>query len=332
MHPCGAGGLQGRRARGLRRAAILAGALATLLAPAPAARAAVTLGSDLATAPDFGGGPVGTVVTADLPGRPTTAPFDGVITRWRIRASGATWGTVRLRVVRQVTPPPTPTYQVVRSSASPPDTSFHGIHEFTSSLPIAAGEMIGLEATNQFQGVFSVPGAAAAFLSPSPADGVTVAPFATYEREVLFNADVEPDCDGDGLGDETQDSDLSGCAPAVPQRPGSRDLLELKAAKRRPLGKLAVRASCFEACNLTLKGTVRGAGKRLKLKRRTTRLEPGEIRRVGMRVQGSAKRRRLASLIAAGKRPKAKIVGIARAGDLVDRERVKVRVVAPKKR
>jgi hypothetical protein len=47
---------------------------------------------------------------------------------------------------------------------------------------------------------------------PPLGDGEARAPFSTIDDELLVNADIEPDCDGDGLGDETQDA-LADCAP-----------------------------------------------------------------------------------------------------------------------
>ena len=323
------------RACGLAAAAALAVSLA-LAAPAPAAD---TIGSDLADNVDYGGGPIPpfTAVTETIPGRPTAAPFDGVITRWRFKASGADWGTLRLRVMRKT--PGATTFAALRSTPPESPGNTNGISVFPASLPIAAGDLIGIEATAFVQGDSSVPGVSNHVLSPSPADGgAAAAPLDTDSNEPFYNADIERDADRDGLGDESQDPMVApdGCGPVVPPPPPppppDSDLLELRAAKRKPLARLAVRASCFSDCELTLKGAVKSAGDRFKLRKRTAELSADEIRRLGARVKGAAKRRRLAGLIADGKRAKAKIVGVARVGDQTERERVKIRVVAPKNR
>jgi hypothetical protein len=161
----------------------------------------------------------------------------------------------------------------------------------------------------------------------------------TEPNEVFYNADVEPDADCDGLGDETQDTSIApdGCGSVDPGPPGppvlpppDSDLLDLGAAKRKPLKRLAVRASCFSECQLKVKGAVRSAGGRFKLRPRRLELGSDEIRRVGLRVQSARKRAGLTGLIADGRRAVAKIVGVARVGDQVERERVKVRLIAPR--
>jgi hypothetical protein len=59
---------------------------------------------------------------------------------------------------------------------------------------------------------------------PSLADGGPGRPPGSFPPpyEIALNADVEPDCDQDGLGDETQDTSLSSCAPGTipPPPPG----------------------------------------------------------------------------------------------------------------
>ena len=68
---------------------------------------------------------------------------------------------------------------------------------------------------------------ASGFSSSSPQTGVTsgrwqpqlmdggqsFSPTPTGGTEYTFNATIEPDCDHDGLGDETQDPDISSCNP-----------------------------------------------------------------------------------------------------------------------
>src|SRR5690606_11328232 len=152
-------------------------AMAAPLALAPAAPAAVTIGSDLVKPVGYGGGPAApfTAVTSAIPGRPTVAPFDGVVTRWRVKASGADWGTLRLHVVRQVTA--APTFAVVRSSAPVSPGPMNGTEEFAASMPIATGELIGIESTGFVQGAPNVSGATTHLLTPSPPDaGPAVTP------------------------------------------------------------------------------------------------------------------------------------------------------------
>ena len=49
-------------------------------------------------------------------------------------------------------------------------------------------------------------------------DGSLTGPpdFKNEDLEATFNVEVEPDCDHDGLGDETQDLDTKACKPPPP--------------------------------------------------------------------------------------------------------------------
>jgi hypothetical protein len=93
---------------------------------------------------------------------------------------------------------------------------------FETRLPIRQGELIGVDIpgdpTIPTIESSTVPGSQAAGWDPRLADGETrVTDFAFNDRAHLYNADVEPDCDSDGLGDETQDPDTSSCNPPQPK-------------------------------------------------------------------------------------------------------------------
>jgi hypothetical protein len=74
-------------------------------------------------------------------------------------------------------------------------------------LPVKAGDQIGIDgAAVAVTDIATVSGANLAAWSPFLADGQTRAPDGNYGNfELLMNADIEPDADADGLGDETQD-------------------------------------------------------------------------------------------------------------------------------
>ena len=99
----------------------------------------------------------------------------------------------------------------VPSSTEEPDGK---IWEFPTQLPIKAGETIGLGTTaGEFPYVEKIDASFLERINPL-ADGKT-ATFAeglVTDKFVDMNADIEPDCDHDGLGDETQD-------PSIPQTP-----------------------------------------------------------------------------------------------------------------
>ena len=149
------------------------------------------------------------------PGANVTSPIDGVIVRWRMMGN-ATGASFQLRVVH---PAGTDLY-LGAGTSSPEVPTGAGPSVFSTSLPISAGDLIGI---NIPSGV-SWSGHSAGVLG---ADFVSVQPtltesppaqtpnFTVDNGEEGVNADVEPDCDKDGLGDETQDADVSSCHPAA---------------------------------------------------------------------------------------------------------------------
>jgi hypothetical protein len=177
-----------------------------LAASAGAAQASVTIGSDLANAAtsDHNCDPSGpnagcTVIQTSLPaGRQLTAPFSGLIVRWRVRDYGS--GTVTLRVVRLLgstggVPPWTVSF--LRSSAAQQGGS-SGIVTFAASppLPIAAGDTIGVTGSgDNIAGAFVGTGTGASDTimdASNPPDGMTTMSTNINSQNIdwLYNADV----------------------------------------------------------------------------------------------------------------------------------------------
>jgi hypothetical protein len=187
--------------------------------PSPA-RAATTIGSDLAAAPSIGSGhALGlTSVLRAFPGRQVTAPADGVIVTWRIRVGAfSNAQLVELRVIRGTGAASTG----AGSSQAETVPAAPGIYTFAAALPIAAGDFIGIDVlpsstTGTYFGA-GPPGTQRENWVPPLADGESRAPNSSNAGGVAINADIEPDCDADGLGDETQDLDISTCNPPAPK-------------------------------------------------------------------------------------------------------------------
>jgi hypothetical protein len=202
--------------RAQRIGVAMAVGLVVLAIPASAG-AAVTLGSALQTEPDgnlscaTGVNDRGCLAVNDvLPGGQLVAPFDGVIVGWRLRVGPATQAqTVRIRVVRRVG---ADTFTAISSGAleSVPDGA--GTYAFPARLSIRSGEEVGIENGGgpNLVARAPLPGARILLYNPSPADGANSGPPAITlnDQEQTFNVNVEPDCDGDGFGDETQDPQL----------------------------------------------------------------------------------------------------------------------------
>jgi hemolysin type calcium-binding protein len=196
--------VRGARCAWMRaRSVALAFATAAVLLLLPSTSgAAVTIGADVNAAsgsPFFCGEPCTTFQNAH-PSRPYSAPAEGVVVRWRVRDGT---GTLRLRIIRPAGPG---TYTGAGTSA--PGAVPPGVVTFDTRLPITAGDFIGLDYVDANSAVGARPLAGGQNLNffPPLADGQTRAADGTdNDVEALYSADIEPDADRDGFGDETQD-------------------------------------------------------------------------------------------------------------------------------
>ena len=180
-------------------------ALATVLAalgPAGAAQAATTVGSDLTKAATLT--PCATPCTMftgdNVNSTPSAvAPFDGVVVRWRVK-SGSAAGGLALRALRSAG-----TGSYIGVAASDPQTVQQaGTATFASRMPVKAGDIIGLD--DRVGGAeVAASSSAMAIFTFSSISGTPRIPTKQANRELLVNADIERDADGDGYGDETQD-------------------------------------------------------------------------------------------------------------------------------
>jgi hypothetical protein len=187
------------------------------------AQAAVTIGSDLDeqanTSASCGGE---TFFQTSLPGRTLASPFDGVVTRWRLKYRGGAppLESPRLRVLR-----PRGGGQWLAAGTSghvpfPPHPGSDDPPQVTNTrLPVRAGDQLGIDNPGEpilveTMAIFaSAPSAALNGFAPAIRDGEERPAgtcFPGAQLELLMNADIEPDADRDGLGDETQDSDSDG--------------------------------------------------------------------------------------------------------------------------
>jgi hypothetical protein len=181
-----------------------AAALLVALAAAPAL-AASTVGSRLDARADFSTScrAAGCTLAAGA-----TVPSSGVVVRWRLRS--ATTGVVRLRVLRAAGD----ALETVAVGASQRLGHRHApgrdvTYVFTTRLTVEKGDELAVDTGHGAAAVLHRrPGASGVELfTPSGAVGAPMpVPAQLNGAELLMNADVEPDADGDGYGDETQDN------------------------------------------------------------------------------------------------------------------------------
>jgi hypothetical protein len=188
------------------------------LAASPAA-ASVLIGSDLSATPpakpslgDFHAQITAVQTAAPASGVAAggmTAPSDGVVVRWSMKTGFTEPATtlVRLRIVR-------PGLSVTAAGAGTGawQTVPLGQASFEERLPIKAGDGIGLDAD---LGVFAYlpvadPVGMVSAWAPTNqlGDGQpATAAFSTGPGALFLQAEIEPDADADGFGDESQDPD-----------------------------------------------------------------------------------------------------------------------------
>ena len=177
---------------GLRVLALSAVIAAWLLTGSSAQAAIVTVGSPLSASFAPGtvgaGGIVGINSALGEPGAHVTSPVDGAVIGWKVLGEG---GPFELRVLR---PEAAGTFLAVAAGA-PETLGTYGLGNFTTDLPIKAGEIVAIQAAEKTRlgtAIFDAPGSTAATWSILP-ESVAAAPDGgAPESEVGFNATVLP--------------------------------------------------------------------------------------------------------------------------------------------
>jgi hypothetical protein len=220
---------------------------------------------------------------------PTAVPAAGVITSWGMNVSSAiapgVSDPVTLKVLRLN--PAVKTAQVIGESSAQATT---GANTFGVRIPVQAGDKIGVASTG---GSFLVceepsPGAVLGAILGNPATG-SIATYIevpeTKGRLGLF-ATVEPDADGDGYGDETQDqcpTDASTHGPcpvpqAAPASPAPTAPITLSASAAAKKSFLTVSLTTTAQASVTVTGTATiGKGKTVKLSGNTQTVALGAL-------------------------------------------------------
>jgi hypothetical protein len=203
--------------------AALAAIAALLLVPA-ASPAATVFGSRLNHDPTTRGCTdtvactlMSFIVPTDPNGDPDQngSPVSGVITKFRVRAFAVDQpGTVTLRVgdVSRPNAMDTSTAIATVTATGPtvpipvipdPETP---IREFDARVPVKQGQHLGLDPSATVNAVYASSGDKFTYsFEPPLVEGQGARGSSGVTEELLVRATVEPDADGDGFGDETQD-------------------------------------------------------------------------------------------------------------------------------
>lgn len=226
-------------------------------------------------------------VQTALGGSPTALPARGVVVRWRVFGVPTVAHEFQLRVLA---PNASGGYTVARSSAAetlPKNISAEAgaIGSFATRLPVPSGGYVGIATDSTFTMPTLVGGAPGTTMSKltDGTDGTSYSGLPTTAASVVgYDADIEPDVDGDGYGDVSQDSCPTAasvhegpCPPPPPPPAGGRsesalgsppassppgavapaiDSLAVKPKRFRakPLGRVAVRGAWGTKLKLNL--------------------------------------------------------------------------------
>jgi hypothetical protein len=175
----------------------------------------VTLGSDLRIAPSeerwpctgSTDSPSCSFVLTRLPevDRLVRAPFDGVVTNWRVYGAG---GPVRLIVVRgEFSPGERSSLERVQGSAEEQGKGTNARQRFRTRLKIRRGDGVGMQLSVGAYGnaPYSDGSWLEEWIPPIGTERVRSDESSTQNYELLYNASIERDRDGDEFGDVTQD-------------------------------------------------------------------------------------------------------------------------------
>jgi hypothetical protein len=143
-----------------------------------------------------------------VPGTPSYETPHGVLTSWRFHSSGdSAAGAVRLKIFRYTGPDLV--FKVLAESSLKtlePDTAY----DFKERIPVDQGDLLGLTAVGDAEVGITVPGTPQNQLAQFgggdiPPGETGTATIAWPDLRPSVAAMVEPDADGDGFGDATQD-------------------------------------------------------------------------------------------------------------------------------
>src|SRR4051794_10313261 len=173
-------------------------AVAALLAMVPSANAATTIGQVFTPTAQTTATVAQTGITS---GTGYTVPSDGVITAWGFQADpdGA---ALRLTVVRSLGGDQ---YTVVGES-DPVTATPNQTQSFSTRVPVKAGDYVGTVASSGKSVAYTGAQTDTVVLTPGdqpPGSSGTYSNVQGIRMDVT--ATIEPDADGDGFGDETQD-------------------------------------------------------------------------------------------------------------------------------
>lgn len=221
---------------------------------------------------------------------PATVPSAGVITSWALNNGSTVPPGILSQALKVFRSTGTPTqYQVIGESAASPISS--GINRFDTRIPVNAGDFLGASGTysGEVYSFYCITGSPAdrfAVFLGSPSAGTVVNSAAESEGiQSPVTARVEPDADGDGFGDETQDK----CPQtSALQTPCPTVTLSASSIVKKGFARMLITSNV--QASVTVAGKVKlGKGKTAKLSGGVQVVTPGTIAKFTLLFPGNLK-------------------------------------------
>ena len=151
-----------------------------------------------------------TFIQSSSPSGQHAAPFAGILTSWSFQANPAP-PQLKLKVARPVS---ANSFTII--GESPVEAPLpNALSTFPVGIPVQAGDVIGLyKVTSGAIAEFPTAYTSRAFPGDVPPGATGTS--SPGQGRIDVSAILEPDCDNDGLGDETQDTDLTLCDASPP--------------------------------------------------------------------------------------------------------------------
>lgn len=232
------------------------------------------------------------VGTANGPGNPlpATVPSAGVVTRWTFNVVPIPSGILSqsLKIMR----PTGVAKQLKVVGESPQSPIVSGLNTFSTRIPVQAGDLLATYGTTTTEPVTVFcetgnEGDRVGAVLGNPATGSTaIVAEEVNKLQIPVTAVIEPDADGDGYGDETQDkcpqsAAVQGECPKVKIDIGS-------VVKKK--GSVVVALTATNEASVNVTGVVKlGKGKKAKLSSGKHVVKPGKITRFTLKFTSKLK-------------------------------------------
>jgi hypothetical protein len=198
------------RGHGWRTLALaIAGGLIGLAGPAWAS-AATQVGETFT--PPMGDAGEFTVVQSGSPGGQYAMPFAGVVTSWSYRTGANFLNPIKLKIAR---PAGGVDFSIVGEDGPNAAAAANTLYTFPARIPVQAGDVLGLRIPPAGVRFFreTAGGYIEHIVPGDPPPGSTLTSSSSSSVVQLdVSAILEPDCDNDGFGDESQDPSVD-CEP-----------------------------------------------------------------------------------------------------------------------